>query len=80
MIRYYFSLFLCILSVHAEELSASYVLSWTTQGDSIVFDIQAKTLGWVGLGFHNRPSMKGADIAVAGVKASGENYVFVSFS
>lgn len=56
-----------------------FTLSWTPTVDNIVFRIEAKTLGYVGLGFSSSGNMIGGDIVIGWVEdASGKPYLLVS--
>lgn len=59
-------------------LHTQYDLDWTIDRDFVVFQIQARTKGWVGLGLNEKPLMKDACIVVAGVN-NGQTYVYVSW-
>lgn len=66
-----------VASSFAVQLSPTYSVTWTVNGDRITFDIVAETTGWVGLGLNNDGSMTGADIVIAGVN-NGQKYIHVS--
>jgi hypothetical protein len=90
MILTFVALFACVLPLTlADEFERSlalapdnrYTLFWRTTGntenDEIIFQIQAKTRGWVGAGLSPNGGMKGSDIVVAGVRDSdGEPYLY----
>ncbi|XP_026853980.2 DBH-like monooxygenase protein 2 homolog [Electrophorus electricus] len=48
-------------------------LSWgfDTQKDSILFEVRARTTGWVGFGFSPNGGMDGADLVIGGVDTKG---------
>lgn len=62
---------------NAEILSDHFAVKWRTYNNTITFHIAAKTLGWVAIGFNDKPQMKGADIVVAGL-AHNKGYIYVS--
>ncbi|XP_049876022.1 MOXD1 homolog 1-like [Pectinophora gossypiella] len=54
---------------HSEKLdeNGDFVLRWVNSDSSITFRLEAKTLGYVGLGFNSAMNMRGADLVVAWV-------------
>ncbi|GLH14747.1 uncharacterized protein GBIM_19069, partial [Gryllus bimaculatus] len=55
-------------------------LSWTLRGAEAVLRVEARTLGWLGVGFSPAGGMAGADMAVAWVDdASGRGHVVDCF-
>lgn len=58
-----------------------FTLSWTPTVDNIVFRVEAKTLGYLGLGFSSSGNMVGGDIVIGWVEdGSGKPYLLVSVS
>lgn len=67
---------------HSERLdqNGDVVLRWVNTDSSITFRLEAKTLGYVGLGFNSARNMRGADLVVAWVDdRNGIAQVLVSF-
>lgn len=67
-------LFLTLLGVasgahwdHAVDLDENYRLLWSINNQDITFEVQARTLGYVGLGFSTDGSIYGADIVIGWV-------------
>lgn len=54
---------------HSERLdeNGDVVIRWVNTDSSITFRLEAKTLGYVGLGFNSARNMRGADLVVAWV-------------
>lgn len=44
------------------------VLSWTPRTDHVVFQVEARTLGYVGVGFSRDGSLNGADIVIGWIE------------
>lgn len=66
-----------ILSVRANSLRwkstaelepGRLVLSWTPRTDHVVFQVEARTLGYVGVGFSRDGSLNGADIVIGWIE------------
>ena len=57
---------LCLCSPwdHVVDFDDNYRLLWTSNSQDITFEIQAKTLGYVGLGFSKDGSLMDADLAI----------------
>lgn len=67
---------------HSERLdeNGEVVLRWVNSDSSITFRLEAKTLGYVGLGFNSAGNMRGADLVVAWVDdRNGNARILVSF-
>lgn len=67
---------------HSERLDADgdVVLRWVNSDSSITFRVEARTLGYVGLGFNTAGNMRGADLVVAWVDdRNGNARILVSF-
>lgn len=54
-------------SDHTVDLDENYRLLWQIKGDDIIFEIQVRTLGYVGLGFSRDGSLYGADVVIGWV-------------
>lgn len=64
--------------------NGDYVVYWKVSGfsdsDEIIFEIHARTLGWIGFGLSPNGGMPGADIVIGGLDdQSGQPYLYVSF-
>lgn len=67
---------------HSERLdqNGDVILRWVNTDSSITFRLEAKTRGYVGLGFNSARNMRGADLVVAWVDdRNGNAQVLVSF-
>lgn len=67
---------------HSErlDLNGDVILRWVNTDSSITFRLEAKTRGYVGLGFNSVRNMRGADLVVAWVDdRNGNAQVLVSF-
>ncbi|OXA49591.1 DBH-like monooxygenase protein 1 homolog [Folsomia candida] len=51
-----------------------YLLRWDVVQDTIEFQVEAETLGFVGFGISPSGTMTGADIFIAGVRTDGSTY------
>ncbi|XP_011550979.3 MOXD1 homolog 1 [Plutella xylostella] len=58
-----------LIWAHSERLdeSGDVVIRWVNSDSSITFRVEAKTKGYVGIGFNARRNMRGADLVVAWV-------------
>lgn len=66
---------------HAETLDAAgdVILRWQPRHQEIAFKIEARTLGYVGVGFSPSGGMKGADIVIGWVDdVTGQAFLLVS--
>lgn len=65
---------------HWEYLDAerNVLLRWQTRHQEILFRVEAKTLGYVGIGFSPNGGMEGADIVIGWVDDSGKAELLVS--
>lgn len=52
---------------HAVDMDEDYRLMWSIKEQDITFEIQARTLGYVGLGFSRDGTIYGADIVIGWV-------------
>lgn len=67
---------------HAEVLdrNGDVVLRWQPRHQEILFRVEARTKGYVGIGFSPDGGMEGADIVMGWVDdRSGQGYLLVSF-
>lgn len=67
---------------HSERLdeNGDVLLRWVNSDSSITFRLEARTRGYVGLGFNSARNMRGADLVVAWVDdRNGNAQVLVSF-
>lgn len=64
-----------IIWAHSERLDdqGDIVLRWVTSDSSITFKVEAKTKGYVGIGFNSGRNMKGADLVVGWVDDNNGN-------
>ncbi|PSN58486.1 hypothetical protein C0J52_00767 [Blattella germanica] len=53
---------------HSAELDPNYTVFWTPGQEDITFEVQVRTLGYVGFGFSEDGKMPGADLVVGWVK------------
>jgi hypothetical protein len=60
---------LCLCSQwdHIVDFDDNYRLLWTSNNQDVTFEIHAKTLGYVGLGFSKDGSLMEADLAIGWV-------------
>jgi len=58
------------------EINENYKIDWQSNFDekSVVFNITAKTTGFVGFGLSRAGGMEGADIVIGGVFENGTSY------
>lgn len=55
------------------------VLSWTPRTDHVVFQVEARTLGYVGVGFSRDGSLSGADIVIGWIEDDNQkSFLLVS--
>lgn len=54
------------------------LLRWQTRHQEILFRVEARTLGYVGIGFSPNGDMEGADITIGWVDDSGKAILLVS--
>jgi hypothetical protein len=52
---------------HAVDMDENYRLLWSINNQEITFEVQARTLGYVGLGFSRDGTIYGADIVIGWV-------------
>lgn len=71
-----------LIWTHSERLdeNGDVVLRWVNSDSSITFRLEARTRGYVGLGFNSVRNMRGADLVAAWVDdRNGNAQVLVSF-
>lgn len=58
-----------LIWAHSERLddNGDVILRWVTSDSSITFKVEAKSRGYVGIGFNSGRNMKGADLVVTWV-------------
>ena len=52
---------------HAVDMNENYRLLWSIKDQDITFEVQARTLGYVGFGFSRDGTIYGADVVVGWV-------------
>lgn len=62
---------------HSVHLSPEYRMMWNVKHDEVTFEVQVRTLGYVGLGFSRDGSRSGADLAIGWIDR-GQTYFQVS--
>lgn len=62
---------------HAVDLNEDFRILWTIINQDITFEVQARTLGYVGFGFSPDGNLAGSDIAIGWVD-KGQTYFQVS--
>lgn len=62
---------------HSTYLNDDFRLLWTVQSPDVTFEVQVRTLGYVGLGFSRDGSRSGADIAIGWID-HGQTFFQVS--
>lgn len=71
-----------LIWAHSERLdeNGDVVLRWVNSDSSITFRLEARSLGFVGIGFNSAGNMRGADFLVAWVNdKNGNAHILVSF-
>lgn len=63
---------------HSIDLNDDYRVLWNIVGQEITFEIQVRTLGYVGFGFSRDGRLPGSDIAIGWV-SQGKVHFQVSF-
>jgi len=64
----------------AEFDKGNYILHWKTSANSIAFAMEAKTTGWLALGFEPTRVMKDADMVLGWVDGSGKAFIVDAWS
>lgn len=54
-------------SDHVIDFDENYRLLWQVRSEDIVFEVQVRTLGYVGLGFSRDGTLQGADLVIGWV-------------
>lgn len=70
-----------VLSVewkHSAVLDNNFLVLWTPGERDVMFEIQVKTLGYVGLGFTRDDGTVGADMVIGWVDNNGQLHLQVS--
>lgn len=62
---------------HAVDLNDDYRVLWNIVGQEITFEVQVRTLGYVGLGFSLDGKLPGSDVAIGWV-SQGQAHFQVS--
>uniref|UniRef100_A0A182MPP6 DOMON domain-containing protein n=1 Tax=Anopheles culicifacies TaxID=139723 RepID=A0A182MPP6_9DIPT len=62
---------------HLVDFDPNYRLLWSVGSQEVTFEIQARTLGYVGVGFSRDGTLLGADIAVGWID---QGHVFLQVS
>ena len=58
---------------HSVDLDPNYTVFWTPGAEDITFEVQVRTLGYIGFGFSADGQMPGADMVTGWVR---DNQVF----
>ena len=83
----YFTLCLVILAFdygagmewqHSAVLDNNFLVLWTPGEKDVTFEVQVKTLGYVGLGFTKDETSDGADMVIGWVDNNGQVHLQVS--
>jgi len=53
---------------HSADLDRNFVVYWTPGQDDITFEVQVRTLGYVGFGFSPDGKMRSADMVIGWVR------------
>jgi hypothetical protein len=67
-------------TVRPPQGDVDVVLALADDGQHVVVTVSAATGGWVGVGFHARPEMAGADMVVGWVDSSGVAHAYDMFA
>jgi len=63
---------------HSAVLDNNFLVLWTPDEKDVTFEIQVKTLGYVGLGFTKDDGRAGADMVIGWVDNNGQVHLQVS--
>jgi len=63
---------------HSAVLDNNFLVLWTPDEKDVTFEIQVKTLGYVGLGFTKADGHAGADMVIGWVDNNGQVHLQVS--
>lgn len=64
---------------HSVDLNDDYRVLWNILGQEITFEVQVRTLGYVGFGFSHDGRLPGSDVAIGWV-SQGQVHFQVSFT
>ncbi|KAL2742490.1 MOXD1 2-like [Vespula maculifrons] len=62
----------CVEWKHSAILDNNFLVLWTPGDKEVTFEIQVKTLGYVGLGFKKEDGREGADMVIGWVDNNGQ--------
>lgn len=62
---------------NAANLNENFRMLWTIDGPNVTFEVQVRTLGYIGIGFSIDGKLAGSDIAIGWV-SQGQAYFQVS--
>lgn len=68
----------CVEWKHSAVLDDNFLVLWTPGERDIIFEVQVKTLGYVGLGFTKDDGKIGADMVIGWVDNNGQLHLQVS--
>lgn len=68
----------CVEWKHSAILDNNFLVLWTPGDKEVTFEIQVKTLGYVGLGFKKEDGREGADMVIGWVDNNGQVHLQVS--
>ncbi|XP_039261999.2 DBH-like monooxygenase protein 1 homolog isoform X2 [Styela clava] len=63
----------------SEDMERGFTVGWEFDGEDIIFEVSAPTLGWVGIGFSETKTMQRADLIMMGIK-DGKPYAWDAYS
>nr|XP_039261995.1 DBH-like monooxygenase protein 1 homolog [Styela clava]XP_039261997.1 DBH-like monooxygenase protein 1 homolog [Styela clava] len=63
----------------SEVMEKDFTVGWEFDGEDIIFEVSAPTLGWVGIGFSETKTMQKADLIIMGMK-DGKPYAWDAYS
>ncbi|XP_077973283.1 DBH-like monooxygenase protein 1 homolog isoform X2 [Styela clava] len=82
MLRNFSALLLLIIvsgQKFSEDMGKGFKVGWEFNGQDIIFEVSAQTLGWVGIGFSETKTMQKADLIIMGMK-DGKPYAWDAYS
>ncbi|KAI4498504.1 hypothetical protein M0802_006439 [Mischocyttarus mexicanus] len=68
----------CVEWKHSAILDNNFLVLWTPGDKEVTFEIQVKTLGYVGLGFKKEDGREGADMVIGWVDNNGQVHLQVA--
>lgn len=68
----------CVDWKHSAVLDNNFLVLWTPDEREVTFEVQVKTLGYVGLGFTRDDDHTGADMVIGWVDNNGQVHLQVS--